>query len=110
MILNQYLSILSSLMCLYACKVCMIGKRASNFMVGDVHEECTCNCKFLFCIFSTARNAEILKHVKEYMVHNSVVHGDNQVTEFNDGFLQEHVKSISISDSKLSPHEVSSEH
>lgn len=54
---------------------------------------------------STARNAEILKHVKEYMVHNSVVHGDNQVTEFNDGFLKEHVKSISISDSKLSPHE-----
>ena len=57
--------------------------------------------------FSTARNADILKHVKDYVLRNSVVHGDNSVSDFDDGFLQEHVKSVSISDAKLSPHEVS---
>ena len=41
------------------------------------------------------------------MVQNSVVQGDNSVTDFDDSFLREHVKSVSIADSKLAPHEVS---
>ena len=62
---------------------------------------------YVFVTFSTARNADILKHVKDYVVQNSVVQGDNSVTDFDDSFLREHVKSVSIADSKLAPHEVS---
>ena len=61
----------------------------------------------VFVTFSTARNADILKRVKDYVVQNSVVQGDNSVTDFDDSFLREHVKSVSIADSKLAPHEVS---
>lgn len=59
--------------------------------------------KTLFSIFahSTARSAVIKEHVRKFLMCEATVYGDTAFTEFTDGFLTEHVKSVSVCDTDL---------
>ncbi|CAH3154357.1 unnamed protein product [Pocillopora meandrina] len=50
---------------------------------------------------STARSAVIKEHVRKFLMCEATVYGDTTFTEFTDGFLTEHVKSVSVCDTDL---------
>lgn len=50
---------------------------------------------------STARSAVIKEHVRKFLMCEATVYGDTAFTEFTDGFLTEHVKSVSVCDTDL---------
>ena len=61
---------------------------------------------FLFC-FSTARNADIVSHVKDFFADKQLSTRDLIITDFKEEFLRHNVSKIEISDVKLSQQEVS---
>lgn len=50
---------------------------------------------------STARSAVIKEHVRKFLMCEATVYGDTTFTEFTDGVLTEHVKSVSVCDTDL---------
>lgn len=50
---------------------------------------------------STARPAIIKEHVKKFLLYEATVYGDTTFTEFTDGLLTEHVKSVSVCDTEM---------
>lgn len=57
------------------------------------------------CTFSAARSSVVKEHVQALLKQRKVTYGDFQLFEFEDPFLQENVKSISICDTELVPQE-----
>lgn len=52
-----------------------------------------------FSSYSTVTKIEIQDHVREMLYKMNVLYGDVNITEFEDPFLTEHVKYVSITDS-----------
>ena len=53
------------------------------------------------CCCSTARPGIIKEHVRKFLMYEATVYGDTTFTEFTDGFLAEHVKSVSVCDTEM---------
>lgn len=50
---------------------------------------------------STARAGIIKEHVRKFLMYEATVYGDTTFMEFTDGFLTEHVKSVSVCDTEM---------
>jgi len=50
---------------------------------------------------STARPGVIKEHVRKFLMYEATVYGDTTFTEFTDGFLTEHVKSVCVCDTEM---------
>lgn len=50
---------------------------------------------------STARAGIIKEHVRKFLMYETTVYGDTTFMEFTDGFLTEHVKSVSVCDTEM---------
>ncbi|KAL9975130.1 hypothetical protein ACROYT_G012248 [Oculina patagonica] len=50
---------------------------------------------------STARPGVIKENVRKFLMYEAAVYGDTTFTEFTDGFLTEHVKSVCVCDTEL---------
>ena len=57
-------------------------------------------------IFSTARFCDVKEQVHGYLTQTNYPNGDFVLTEFDQSFLKQHVNKITVSDTKLSQHEV----
>lgn len=55
----------------------------------------------IFCVHSTARPGVIKEHVRKFLMYEATVYGDTTFTEFTDGFLTEHVKSVCVCDTEM---------
>ena len=51
--------------------------------------------------YSTARAGIIKEHVRKFLMYEATVYGDTTFMEFTDGFLTEHVKSVSVCDTEM---------
>ena len=54
-----------------------------------------------FYYYSTARAGIIKEHVRKFLMYEAAVYGDTTFMEFTDGFLTEHVKSVSVCDTEM---------
>lgn len=50
---------------------------------------------------STARPGIIKEHVRKFLMYEVTLYGDTTFTEFSDGFLTQHVKSVSVCDTEM---------
>lgn len=50
---------------------------------------------------STARAGIIKEHVRKFLMYEATMYGDTTFMDFTDGFLTEHVKSVSVCDTEM---------